>query len=218
MAYVYRHIRTDKNEPFYIGVGLGEDERFSRAYSDKNRNPHWQRIVNKTSYKVEIVIDGLTDEEAFAKEIEFIHLYGKRSEGGTLCNIANGGQGGCLGEEVNKLRSLALIGHKLSEETKDKIRNKAKGRKILQDTKHKMSESHKQRKTGHWLKSNGHHNGNAKKVYQYDTNNNFIREWECAAYAVKELKICKSCISAVLAGRQKTAGGFVWKLNSLLIL
>lgn len=23
MAYVYRHVRIDKNEPFYIGVGLG---------------------------------------------------------------------------------------------------------------------------------------------------------------------------------------------------
>jgi hypothetical protein len=23
MAYVYRHIRLDKNEPFYIGIGSG---------------------------------------------------------------------------------------------------------------------------------------------------------------------------------------------------
>jgi 20S proteasome alpha/beta subunit len=74
-----------------------------------------------------------------------------------------------------------------------------------------MSETHKQRKTGHWLRSDGHHNGNAKKVYQYDKDGNFIQEWKCASYASKELKINKSCISEVIKGKQKTAGGYVWK-------
>jgi hypothetical protein len=211
MAYIYRHIRVDKNQPFYIGVGLGEDYNYTRAYSVKNRNKYWNRIVNKTDYQVEIMLDNLTDEEAFTKEIEFIELYGKTSTGGILCNIADGGHGGCLGDDVNQLRSISLMGHKLSENTKEKIRQKAKGRKILQETRHKMSETHKQRKTGHWLRSDGHHNGNAKKVYQYDKDGNFIQEWKCASYASKELKINKSCISEVIKGKQKTAGGYVWK-------
>ena len=29
MAYLYRHIRLDKNEPFYIGIG--SDTNFKRA-------------------------------------------------------------------------------------------------------------------------------------------------------------------------------------------
>ena len=29
MAYVYRHIRLDKNEPFYIGIG--SDKTYKRA-------------------------------------------------------------------------------------------------------------------------------------------------------------------------------------------
>ena len=29
MAYVYRHIRLDKNEPFYIGIG--SDKEYKRA-------------------------------------------------------------------------------------------------------------------------------------------------------------------------------------------
>jgi hypothetical protein len=31
MAYLYRHIRLDKNEPFYIGIG--SDKQYKRAYN-----------------------------------------------------------------------------------------------------------------------------------------------------------------------------------------
>ena len=43
MAFVYRHIRLDKNEPFYIGIG----KKIYRAYSMKGRNKYWLRIINK---------------------------------------------------------------------------------------------------------------------------------------------------------------------------
>ena len=32
MAYLYRHIRLDKNEPFYIGIGSNELNNYKRAY------------------------------------------------------------------------------------------------------------------------------------------------------------------------------------------
>jgi hypothetical protein len=211
MAYLYRHIRLDLDQPFYIGVGLSNDTLYRRAYNSKNRNNYWKNIVNKTNYEVEIILEDLTNEEAFKKEIEFIKIYGKKSNGGILCNIADGGNGGFLGKDVNILRSIALKGHKLSVETKDKIRKKAKGRKASAETKIKMSKTHKDKKTGHWLKSVGHYNGRAKKVYQFDISNNFIKEWECGSYASKELGINKSCISEAIKGNQKTAGGYIWK-------
>lgn len=34
MAYVYRHIRLDKNQPFYIGIGSDTDGRYHRANSN----------------------------------------------------------------------------------------------------------------------------------------------------------------------------------------
>ncbi len=49
MAYVYRHIRLDKNVPFYIGIGKS-DLNYNRASSNKNRNPYWHHIVNQTEY------------------------------------------------------------------------------------------------------------------------------------------------------------------------
>lgn len=214
MAYVYRHIRLDTNQPFYIGVGFScNDIKYKRAYSNKNRNIHWNRIVNKTEYEVEIILDNLTDEEAFNKEIEFIKLYGKNSDGGILCNISDGGNGGFLGKEVNEKRKRSLHGHSVSSETRQKIRAKAIGRKASVGTKIKMSEIHKKNNTGNWLESKGHKNGNAKKVYQYSIDGALIKEWECGVYACKELNISTSCLSAALNGKQKTSGGYIWKLN-----
>lgn len=133
MAYVYRHIRLDKNEPFYIGIGKLPNHK--RAYEKIKRNEFWQNIVAKTDYEVEILFDNLSWEEAEKKEIEFIALYGKRDNGtGTLVNIADGG-GGSKGfkhsENAKKKISIAsknMIRKPISEETKEKIRKTLTGR------------------------------------------------------------------------------------------
>ncbi|MGI9143624.1 MAG: NUMOD3 domain-containing DNA-binding protein [Fluviibacter sp.] len=91
MAYVYRHIRLDKNVPFYIGIG--SDHKYKRAYSSHNRNHHWKNITRKTDYKVQIVLDDLTWEEACKKEKELIALYKRNYENGLLCNLTAGGEG-----------------------------------------------------------------------------------------------------------------------------
>src|SRR6478735_8461687 len=91
MAYVYRHIRLDKNQPFYIGIG--NDDNYARANTIKGRNLHWKRIVDKTNYDIEILIDGISWELACQKEIEFISIYKRVKDGGTLCNITLGGEG-----------------------------------------------------------------------------------------------------------------------------
>jgi hypothetical protein len=50
-----------------------------------------------------------------------------------------------------------------------------------------------------------------KPVIQRDLQGNFIKRWEKAVYASKELGIRQSSISAVLSGRAKTSGGFIWE-------
>jgi len=92
MAYVYRHIRLDKNEPFYIGIS--KRKRRCNDGVGSNRNIIWKRIVNKTEYEVEIIMDDLSWEDAKKKEIEFIQLYGRIDLGtGILSNMTNGGEG-----------------------------------------------------------------------------------------------------------------------------
>ena len=78
MAYVYRHIRLDKNEPFYIGVG--SDNEYKRANTRKGRNKIWNDIVNKSDFEVEIIFDNISWEEALLKEVEFISLYKRKTE------------------------------------------------------------------------------------------------------------------------------------------
>lgn len=210
MAYVYRHIRLDKNEPFYIGIGKSESD-FERAYSSKNRNVYWNNIVNFTEYRVEIMLQDISWKEACEKEIEFINLYKKNTQNGSLCNIANGGNGGYLSHEVNEKRKQSLKGHIPTQETKDKIRIKAKGRKVSEETRLKMSLIHKKNKTGSWLESKGHKNGKAYKVYQYSIDGLFLKEWDCAKYAINFYNLNKTAITDCLKGRQKTAGGYIWR-------
>jgi len=107
MAYLYRHIRLDKNEPFYIGIG--SDPAHKRAYAKTCRNRYWLNIAKlNPDYEVEIIFDNIPWREACLKEIEFISIYGRRDlKEGVLCNLTNGGEG-CPGKVT-------------SQETKDKI-------------------------------------------------------------------------------------------------
>ncbi len=92
MAYVYKHIRLDTNEIFYIGVG-SDKPYYKRARTQYSRNKHWKNIVNKTSYKIEIIKDDLDFNSALLLEIELIAKYKFISDGGTLVNYTKGGQG-----------------------------------------------------------------------------------------------------------------------------
>ena len=61
-----------------------------------------------------------------------------------------------------------------------------------------------------------------KKVYQYDKDNNYIREFENSDIAEKETGISKNSIQRVCQGKYVTAGGYKWsyikeeKLNQIL--
>jgi len=156
MAYVYRHIRLDKNVPFYIGMSKNDDDYF-RAYTKHGRHNHWKNIVSKTEYEVEILVDGITHEEAVDTEMYFIRLYGRVDlKTGTLCNRTDGGEGikNPNAEFRNKISMLKKgnknsLGLKHSEETKRIISIKAKLRprpRTSQATKDKLSKIHKGRK------------------------------------------------------------------------
>lgn len=42
--YLYRHIRLDKNQPFYIGIGTKKDKKYSTLFSEYNRGCHNYRF------------------------------------------------------------------------------------------------------------------------------------------------------------------------------
>ena len=119
MAYIYKHIRKDTNEIFYIGIGTTK----YRATTSHGRNPFWHRVVNKTEWESQIIEDGLSWKEACEKEIELIKLYGRTDlKEGALVNLTDGGEG-VLGSKSN-------IGKKRSEETKQYQSYLKKGKKL----------------------------------------------------------------------------------------
>ena len=59
--------------------------------------------------------------------------------------------------------------------------------------------------------------GTSKKTIQLDTEGIFLAEFTSAREASKVTGICYKRISAAITGRQKTAGGFVWKLDEDMI-
>lgn len=83
--YVYGHYTADTNELFYIGKGKNR-----RAWS-KKRSDWWKRKVNKHGHTVKILHDNLTEDEAFAKEIELIAE--SKRQGIQLVNTLPGGDG-----------------------------------------------------------------------------------------------------------------------------
>lgn len=139
--YIYRHIRLDKNEPFYIGVGTKTvkvhknaknetyKEIYRRAYQRANRNEIWKKIVNKTKYIVEIIYESDNYNFIEQKEIEFIKLYGRKNlKTGILVNLTDGGKG-----KNNTIRKPH------SDETKLKMSMSSKGKIKSEEHKQNMS-------------------------------------------------------------------------------
>jgi len=148
--YVYKHIRLDKNEPFYIGIG--NKKNFGRAFefSKDKRNEIWWKIYSKTNISVEILYESLTKTEASLKEQELIKKYGRKDlNEGSLCNMTDGGDGiwNCIRSETTKklLREQKIgsknpqFGKKQSIELIKKRFKNIKGIKRSDDTKKKQS-------------------------------------------------------------------------------
>lgn len=122
------------NKYFYVGKHDGDI--FKDNY--KGSGLVWCNILNKhkdTPDKFSFVVLEEYDfkEHGDQLEISYILKY-KNLYGDKLVNIASGGQGGNLGDEVNRRISLAvggsgngMYGKKLSDESKKKISSKLKG-------------------------------------------------------------------------------------------
>lgn len=133
--FLYRHIRCDNNEVFYIGIGTkyyGKNtfnEMYRRAFLKAQRNLYWKRIINNTEYIVEIICESDSYNYIIEKEKEFISLYGRRDlNKGTLCNFTDGGEG-----------QSGVIRKKMTEETKNKISIANKNKPKSEDHKKALS-------------------------------------------------------------------------------
>lgn len=191
----------------YIGVSIEPEKRFkAHKYSSLNKNSkeynlyknRWLRSIDDLSMK--IIFQG-TEDECYLLEKKLIAKY-KNSR-----KLKNTSLGGDHPPRLNELSSEKY------NKTVEKIKQKAIGRKISSATKKKMSDAHKKLPNQHLI---NHHKGadnpRAKKVSQHLKSGELVKIWDYANQAVTELKLNRTAITDCIKGRQKTAGGFVWKL------
>lgn len=223
MAYVYRHIRLDKNEPFYIGVGT----HIKRAYDKGSRNKIWKSIASKNNYEVEILFDNISRELALEKEIEFIKLYGRIDQkNGILANLTDGGEafqgiwnkGRKASEETKaKLRAAAKLKKPRSRECYEKTAAALRGKPKSEEHKRKLSEYFKGKSNGPWTNEHREKNrqfwlSRKEKIGQFDKNGNLIKIWDSRLPIYEELGVNRACLSECLNGKNKTHKKFIWKL------
>lgn len=189
--YLYRHIRKDKDEPFYIGIGTKSkvktgfktyESEYSRAFSftkKARRNKIWRDIFNKTDVEVEILFESNDYEEIKNKEQEFIGVYGRiDSKTGILSNMTNGGDG--------------TIGYYPSEQTKQR-----------------------QRENSALHGKYGYDNHLSKEVHVYNLDGSFIQSYGSGSVCSKALNVDVSGIYQCLISKIKSCNGFVFSREYL---
>lgn len=209
--YLYRHIRCDKNIPFYIGVGTKPTKNFtslkteySRAFTIHKENSIWNNITKKTKWKVEILLE--SDDYAFVlqKEEEFIALYGRKNlKTGILSNLTNGGekQSGRIGIPISaKHKQILSDRMKLNNPNKDGKFHPFQIPGVRDKVIKRMKENNPRHIKDVW----------SKKIYQYTLNGEFVKCFNSLSEAGLELKGKGSTITTACK-RNTAAYGFIWK-------
>lgn len=200
------HKRATDKRVFYVGKG-----KCNRCSDLRNRNFHWNNIVKKHGFEIEIVGFNLSHEDACQFEIDTI--LEMKYFGFSLCNQTAGGEGkfGYLTPESTKIKiSNANKGKILSEEHKKKISEAFKGRIVSAETRRKMSLNNAFRRPENIKKiseankkpivcSNGMKFDSATDAWKWASNEGLTKAHD------------GSSITAACTGRQITAFGFNWK-------
>lgn len=150
--FLYRHIRLDNNQVFYVGIGKkgkrrnGIGQEYARAF-ERRRKQFWTNVVNKAGYRIEIMLESDSHQFIKEKEKEFIKLYGRRDlNTGTLVNFTDGGDGvehRIQTPETRERISKSHMDKKYTEERKMLCIRKTK--EVSEETRQKMAAAQRTR-------------------------------------------------------------------------
>ena len=190
-TYIY-FLHKGDNIPFYIGKTLTPLETRLKHHKWKFKN---------TNIQISLLDEVLTDEWKFWEEwyIELFVCWGFDLYGNKTKKGRGPGHRPCnWGDKISQ--SLKGKIPKWSEKEIKLRKTRLKGKQFALG--YQYTESQKQSMT----------EGRRRIYYQYDLENNFIKEWyatknEIASYFNKD----NSSLTHHLNGRQKSAYGFIWK-------
>lgn len=197
---------TNPEGKVYIGQSTNiENRKIYYMYLKSKRQPKIYESIKKygwEQHKFDIIEEcsvdmlDLKEEEYKTKHVEEFGW-----EITLFCRLKDG-KGGFDLPETKQKKSLAHIGKPKTELHKQNMRKpkpEGFGNKISQ-------------RDFTWNNNLQESIINAKStpVLQYDLNSNFIKEWSTIA---EPLKLGFGDVDAALRGRQKTAGGYIWKFK-----
>lgn len=205
-AYDVYKITNKINNKVYIGItSKGISARWKEhLYNAEHGCPfklhNALRKYGKENFTIELIDFCNSWEELTEKEKFYIAQY-RSTEDEFGYNLTEGGDG--------------TIGRIVTDETREKIRQKAIGREVSDETRQKLSEAGKVRTEG---RENYWNSGNVgkrpkKPILQYTKEGNFIKEFEGVNVAAKETGISTTSLINALKHKNIAASKvnpYIW--------
>lgn len=216
------YVHTAPNGKRYVGITSREpNKRWDSGWGYQS-NKHFFRAIKKYGWKNithEILFEGLSSEDALAKERELINRYEtynpkygyNKTEGEWGCARA----GWHHTDEAKDKIARAMSTRTVHESTKEKLRDAMKG---MYGPEH-YKKMHNMRKTDYYRGNDNHMTGrfgaahhNATAVRQIDIlTGEVLATYGGVAEAARAVGICRGHIGSVCNGNRQTTGGYKWQ-------
>ena len=215
----YRH--TSPSGKVYIGItGRNPLSRWNEGRGYK-QNPHFWSAIQKygwDEFTHEILFSALSKEDACAKEIELIQVHCSNNPDYGYNHSLGGEQTfyGCHhSEETKQLMSEKAKGRQMSEETRRKLREANLGKTMSEEVRRKLSEINKGKKLS---PEQCHRRSEATRKYsvrQFTLDGEFVAWFPSAKIAAECVGCDRSLIRQACNGTIKTAMGYKWKYEPI---
>lgn len=214
---VYIHSSPDNKA--YIGItSMRPERRWGRSGNGYIDSPYFWNAIQHfgwENFQHIIFATDLSKEDACRME-QLLILFFDTTDRSKGYNLTPGGEGYVLPEETRQKIREKAIGRKASPETRKKLSLAHKGRVVSKETREKLRkarkafivpDSMKQKiKENHADFSGGKH-PRAKAVLCVELN----RIFACTRDVDRELGIAHQHVSKCCKGQRKTAGGYHWE-------
>lgn len=212
--------RNKINGKKYIGQAKGNPQkRWSKGYKGCTVFNNAIQKYGWDNFEHIILADDLTIDEANYYEIQFIKMF-KTTNRKYGYNLQFGGNNGKqsletrekirrsnIGKHKNFGKDNYFYGKTHTPETIAIIREKNIGRVQSEEEKAKRRKSLEGKQAGIL-------HSNIKPVLQFNKNGSIIKEWQYINQVRDILGIDPSTIVRCCKGKQKTAGGYIWKYKN----
>lgn len=213
-TFIYALIDPVSSEVRYVGKADNPEKRYkAHLHSNYNNTKKecWIKSLKNNILKPSLVIlEEIAEENWQECEKKWISHY--KNLGVKLVNGTEGGDGGRISPEIMRIVSIKRTGVKINRKC---FTNSNNGRPLTEKHRKAISKA----KTGS-RRSDKHNYIKqsklfSKQLFQFDMDENFIREWPSLKEVEKQLGIRNGNISNVCSGRSKSAGGFKWAFEKV---